>query len=47
MRQPWVFSDLDIELRPGPLLGQDNDHVLEAILGLTASERIALEEVLR
>ena len=47
MRQPWLFSDLDLDVRPGPLLGQDNDHVLDHILGLTASERDELIEVLR
>jgi crotonobetainyl-CoA:carnitine CoA-transferase CaiB-like acyl-CoA transferase len=46
MRPPWVFSRLDIELRPGPLLGQDNDHVLETILGMSQGERDELSEVL-
>ncbi len=36
MRQPWLFSDLDIEVRPGPLMGQDNDTVLDTILGLSS-----------
>ena len=35
MRQPWLFSDLDIDLRHGPLMGQDNDYVLDTILGLS------------
>jgi crotonobetainyl-CoA:carnitine CoA-transferase CaiB-like acyl-CoA transferase len=47
MRAPWLFSDLAIDIRPGPLLGQDNEYVLESILGLTASERAELGEVLR
>ena len=47
MRQPWLFSDLDVELRHGPLMGQDNDYVLDTILGLSASERAELGEVLR
>jgi CoA:oxalate CoA-transferase len=47
MRQPWLFSDLDIEIRHGPLLGQDNDYVLDTILGISTNERAALEEVLR
>ena len=47
MRQPWLFSDLDVEVRHGPTMGQDNDYVLDTILGLSTSERAALEEVLR
>ena len=47
MRQPWLFSDLAFDVRPGPLLGQDNDHVLGHILGLTMNERAELNEVLR
>jgi benzylsuccinate CoA-transferase BbsF subunit len=47
MRQPWLFSELGIEVRPGPMMGQDNDYVLETILGLSASERADLQEVLR
>ena len=47
MRQPWLFSDLDVDLRHGPLMGQDNDYVLDTILGLSTSERAELEEVLR
>ena len=34
-------------LRHGPLIGQDNDYVLDTILGLSTSERRRLEEVLR
>jgi len=47
MRPPWIFSDLDIELRPGPLMGQDNDHVLDTILRVSTRERAQLTEVLR
>jgi crotonobetainyl-CoA:carnitine CoA-transferase CaiB-like acyl-CoA transferase len=47
MRQPWLFSDFDFDLRHGPLMGQDNDYVLETILGLSTSERAELEDVLR
>jgi crotonobetainyl-CoA:carnitine CoA-transferase CaiB-like acyl-CoA transferase len=47
MRQPWLFSDFDIAIRHGPLMGQDNDHVLDTILGLSTSERADLEDVLR
>lgn len=47
MRQPWPFSGLDFTLRHGPLIGQDNDYVLESILGITGSERQELDEVLR
>ena len=47
MRQPWLFSDLDIELHHGPLMGQDNDYVLDTILGLSTDERAEIEEVLR
>jgi len=39
MRPPWLFSDQDFDVRPGPLIGQDNDYVLSAILGLSAQER--------
>jgi crotonobetainyl-CoA:carnitine CoA-transferase CaiB-like acyl-CoA transferase len=46
MRPPWLFSKLDIELRPGPLIGQDNGHVLETILGMSSGERDGLSEVL-
>ena len=31
MRPPWLFSDQDFDVRPGPLIGQDNDYVLSAI----------------
>jgi crotonobetainyl-CoA:carnitine CoA-transferase CaiB-like acyl-CoA transferase len=47
MRAPWLFSDLDIDVRPGPLLGQDNEYVLESILGLSAGDRADLGEVFR
>jgi crotonobetainyl-CoA:carnitine CoA-transferase CaiB-like acyl-CoA transferase len=47
MRQPWLFSDLEVNIRHGPLMGQDNDYVLGTILGLPARERQSLEEVLR
>ena len=47
MRQPWLFSDLEVELRPGPLMGQDNDDVLDTILELSARERADVKEVLR
>jgi crotonobetainyl-CoA:carnitine CoA-transferase CaiB-like acyl-CoA transferase len=46
MRAPWLFSDLTCELRPGPLIGQDNDHVLTGILGLSDGERAQIMEVL-
>jgi hypothetical protein len=47
MHQPWLFSDLDVDVRHGPLMGQDNDYVLDTILGLSTSERAELEDVLR
>ena len=47
MRQPWLFSNLDIDIRHGPLMGQDNDTILDTILALSASEREQLGEVLR
>lgn len=47
MRQPWLFSDFPIELRPGPLMGQDNRYVLNTILALSPSECEELHEVLR
>ncbi len=34
MRAPWLFSDLDCAVTHGPLIGQDNDDVLETLLGL-------------
>ncbi len=47
MRAPWLFSDLDCRIRRhGPLMGQDNDVVLGSLLGLSAEEQAALEEVL-
>ena len=48
MRQPWLFSDLDIDLRHGPLMGQDNDYVLDRSSG-SVSERAPadLADVLR
>ena len=46
MRAPWLFSDLDCSPRPGPLMGQDNAHVLENLLGLSPDERAKLEDVL-
>jgi crotonobetainyl-CoA:carnitine CoA-transferase CaiB-like acyl-CoA transferase len=46
MRAPWVFSKLDIELRHGPLIGQDNDYVLQTILGMSPGERAEVSEVL-
>jgi hypothetical protein len=47
MRQPWLFSDFDVDLRHGPLMGQDIDDVLGTILGLPTDERAELGEVLR
>lgn len=47
MRPPWRLSDLRPALRHGPLMGQDNHHVLASILGLSADEVVALGEVLR
>ncbi len=47
MREPWRFSDLPVTLRPAPLLGQDNGHVLGNILGLRPEEQAALQDVLR
>jgi crotonobetainyl-CoA:carnitine CoA-transferase CaiB-like acyl-CoA transferase len=47
MRQPWLFSDLDFDIRHGPLMGQDNDAILDTILGLSADEREQLREVFR
>ena len=47
MRRPWLFSDLAVDARHGPLMGQDNEYVLATILGLSSSERAELEEVLR
>jgi crotonobetainyl-CoA:carnitine CoA-transferase CaiB-like acyl-CoA transferase len=46
MRQPWLFSDLPVDIRHGPLMGQDNDKILDTILALSANEREQLEEVL-
>ena len=46
MRQPWLFSDLPCELRPGPLMGQDNLYMLESLLGIPADARNQLSEVL-
>jgi benzylsuccinate CoA-transferase BbsF subunit len=46
MRQPWLFSDLRFKIRHGPIMGQDNDRILDTILALSADEREQLEEVL-
>lgn len=48
MRAPWVFEDAamcSID-RHGPLIGQDNQYVLQDLLQLSASERESLAEVL-
>jgi crotonobetainyl-CoA:carnitine CoA-transferase CaiB-like acyl-CoA transferase len=47
MRAPWLFSELNCAVRHGPLIGQDNDHVLETLLGLSPEERVRRSEVLR
>ena len=47
MRAPWLFSDLACEPRHGPLIGQDNDYVLETLLGLPPGAGAELSEVLR
>jgi crotonobetainyl-CoA:carnitine CoA-transferase CaiB-like acyl-CoA transferase len=47
MRAPWLFSDLDCVVRHGPLIGEDNDYVLETLLGLSPDERARRAEVLR
>jgi crotonobetainyl-CoA:carnitine CoA-transferase CaiB-like acyl-CoA transferase len=46
MRAPWLFSDLEVELTHGPLIGHDNDHVLRTLLGLSEAECAQLREVL-
>ncbi len=47
MRAPWLYSDLDCAVSRGPLIGQDNDYVLETLLGLSPDERARRAEVLR
>jgi crotonobetainyl-CoA:carnitine CoA-transferase CaiB-like acyl-CoA transferase len=47
MRAPWLFSDLSCDIRPGPLLGQDNEYVLTTLLGIEPDEISHLSEVLR
>ncbi len=47
MRAPWLFSDLSCDIRPGPLIGQDNEYVLSTLLGMSANEISDLSEVLR
>jgi crotonobetainyl-CoA:carnitine CoA-transferase CaiB-like acyl-CoA transferase len=47
MRAPWLFSDLDCAVTHGPLIGQDNDDVLETLLGLSSDERARRAEVLQ
>ena len=44
---PWLFSELDCAVRHGPLIGQDNDYVLETLLRLSPEERARRSEVLR
>jgi crotonobetainyl-CoA:carnitine CoA-transferase CaiB-like acyl-CoA transferase len=45
MRAPWLWSDLECLLHHGPLMGQDNTYVLEALLGMSPAERDQLAEV--
>jgi len=47
MRAPWLFSNLECAVRPGPLMGEDNDYVLDTLLGVAPAERARLTEVLR
>lgn len=48
MRAPWLLSETPARIhRHGPLLGQDNDYVLAELLGLGATERAGLADVLR
>ena len=35
---PWKIADLETPLRHAPLLGQDNDYVLQDLLGLSSDE---------
>ncbi len=35
---PWKMSGAQAELRPTPLLGQDNEYVLQELLGLSPDE---------
>ena len=43
MGAPWIMSDGNLQARPAPDLGQDNDHVFQQILGLSETELAALE----
>ena len=47
MRAPWLFSDLECTVRPGPLMGADNDDILDTLLAVSPEERAQLAEVLR
>ena len=47
MRAPWLFSDASCEIRRhGPLLGQDNEYVLEKLLGMAPDWRTRLVGVM-
>ena len=47
MRAPWLFSDASCEIRRhGPILGQDNQYVLEEMLGMAPDWRTKLKDVL-
>ncbi|MFC2069872.1 CaiB/BaiF CoA transferase family protein [Chloroflexota bacterium] len=47
-RPPYLFSKVDYELRPAPLLGEHNEYVLKEILGMSDEEMVELviEEVI-
>ena len=47
MRAPWRFSDLDVAMRPGPLMGQHNDEILTQILGFSTDDCDSLKGVLQ
>lgn len=46
MRAPWLYSDLKVAPKHGPLIGHDNDDVLRTLLGLSEAECAQLSEVL-
>jgi crotonobetainyl-CoA:carnitine CoA-transferase CaiB-like acyl-CoA transferase len=47
MRAPWLYSDLPCAIvRPGPLIGQDNDYVMSEVLGASSETRTRLKDVL-
>jgi crotonobetainyl-CoA:carnitine CoA-transferase CaiB-like acyl-CoA transferase len=44
LSMPWIVNGARPEMRPAPIVGQDNDYVYRELLGLTAQDHAALVE---